>query len=84
MFRVSVAHVGSRYQQWNPSHTWTISNSLVNEFRFTYKREAQLTFQHPQVTGAVQDSCSSAAAQAVVSTERPAPLFKLAHCIDWH
>ena len=52
------ANVGSRYQQFNPSHTWTISNSLVNEFRFTYMREGQLTFQHPQVTGAVQDSCS--------------------------
>ncbi len=59
------ANVGSRYQQFNPSHTWTITNSLVNEFRFTYMREGQLTFQHPQVTGAVQDSCSSAAAQAV-------------------
>jgi hypothetical protein len=59
------ANVGSRYQQFNPSHTWTINNSLVNEFRFTYMREGQLTFQHPQATGAVQDSCSSAAAQAV-------------------
>ncbi len=59
------AKVGSRYQQFNPSHTWTISNALVNEFRFTYMREGQLTFQHPQVTGSVQSSCSSAAAQAV-------------------
>ena len=59
------AKVGSRYQQYNPSHTWTISNSLVNEFRFTYMREGQLTFQHPQSTGAIQSSCSSAAAQAV-------------------
>ncbi len=57
--------VGSRYQQFNPSHTWTISNSLVNEFRFTYMREGQLTFQHPQTTGSVQSSCSSVAAQAV-------------------
>jgi hypothetical protein len=55
------AEVGSRYQQWNPSHTWTISNSLVNEFRFTYMREGQLTFQHPQATGAVTSSCTSAA-----------------------
>ena len=54
------ANVGSRYQQYNPSHTWTITNSLVNEFRFTYMREGQLTFQHPQVTAAVQDSCASA------------------------
>jgi hypothetical protein len=59
------ARVGSRYQQFNPSHTWTINNSLVNEARFTYMREGQLTFQHPQVTGSVQSSCSSAAAQAV-------------------
>src|SRR5271166_2892768 len=59
------AKVGSRYQQYNPSHTWTISNSLVNEARFTYMREGQLTFQHPQTTNAVQASCSSAAAQAV-------------------
>ena len=59
------ALVGSRYQQYNPSHTWTISNSLVNEARFTYMREGQLTFQHPQATSAVQDSCSSPTAQAV-------------------
>ena len=59
------ARVNSRYQQFNPSHTWTISNSLVNEARFTYMREGQLTFQHPQNTNAVQASCSSAAAQAV-------------------
>ncbi|MFZ0797104.1 MAG: carboxypeptidase regulatory-like domain-containing protein [Terriglobales bacterium] len=56
------ANVGSRYQQWNPSHTWTISNSLVNEFRFTYMREGQLTFQHPQHTGAVTSFCTGAAA----------------------
>ena len=59
------ANVGSRYQQFNPSHTWTITNNLVNEFRFTYMREGQLTFQHPQSTNAVTASCSSAAAQAV-------------------
>ena len=54
------ANVGSRYQQFNPSHTWTINNALVNEFRFTYMREGQLTFQHPQATGPIQSSCSSA------------------------
>jgi hypothetical protein len=59
------AQVGSRYQQFNPSHTWTISNSLINEFRFTYMREGQLTFQHPQSTGPVNSSCASPAAQAV-------------------
>jgi len=59
------AKVGSRFQQYNPSHTWTINNSVVNEARFTYMREGQQTFQHPQATGVVQDSCSSSAAQAV-------------------
>ncbi|MGP0019033.1 MAG: TonB-dependent receptor domain-containing protein [Candidatus Sulfotelmatobacter sp.] len=59
------ANVGSRYQQFNPSHTWTITNSLINEFRFTYMREGQLTFQHPQSTNAVQASCVLPAAQAV-------------------
>ena len=59
------SNVASRYQQFNPSHTWTISNSLINEFRFTYMREGQLTFQHPQNTNLVQSSCSSPAAQAV-------------------
>ncbi|HTS35664.1 MAG TPA: carboxypeptidase regulatory-like domain-containing protein [Candidatus Solibacter sp.] len=59
------AKVNSRYQQYNPSHTWTITNSLVNEFRFTYMREGQLTFQHPQNTGSVQSSCTSAVAAGV-------------------
>jgi outer membrane receptor protein involved in Fe transport len=54
--------VKQRFQQWNPSHTWTISNSLVNEFRVTYLREGQLTFQHPQSTGAVTSFCTGAAA----------------------
>ncbi len=58
-------NIGSRYQQYNPSHTWTISNSLINEFRFTYMREGQLTFQHPQTTATVQNSCTTPAAQAV-------------------
>ena len=54
--------VKQRFQQWNPSHTWTINNSLVNEFRVTYLREGQLTFQHPQTTGAVQSFCTGNAA----------------------
>jgi hypothetical protein len=53
--------VGQRFQQWNPSHTWTITNSLVNEFRFTYMREGQQTFQHPQQTGAVTSFCTGSA-----------------------
>jgi outer membrane receptor protein involved in Fe transport len=55
--------VKQRFQQWNLSHTWTISNNLVNEFRFTYMREAQGTFQHSEHTNNVVDSCTSAAAQ---------------------
>jgi Carboxypeptidase regulatory-like domain/TonB dependent receptor len=46
-----------RFQQWNLSHTWTINNTTVNEFRFNYNREAQTTFQHPVTTALVQDSC---------------------------
>lgn len=49
-----------RFQQWNISHNWTINNSTVNEFRFNYNREAQRTFQHPQRTSLVQDSCPAA------------------------
>ncbi len=46
-----------RFQQWNISHTWTISNTTVNEFRFNYNREAQRTFQRPVFTTTVQNSC---------------------------
>ena len=46
-----------RYQQVNITHTWTLSNTTVNEFRFNYNREGQLTFQHPTFTTSVQNSC---------------------------
>jgi len=49
-----------RFQQYNISHTWTINNTTVNEFRFNYNREAQRTFQHPVNTSLVQDSCPAA------------------------
>jgi hypothetical protein len=52
--------VAERFQQWNISHTWTVSNNTVNEFRFNYNREGQLTFQHPENTSLVQDSCPPA------------------------
>jgi outer membrane receptor protein involved in Fe transport len=55
--------VKQRFQQWNLSHTWTLSNNVVNEFRFTYMREAQGTFQHSVHTNNVTDSCLSAAAK---------------------
>jgi len=52
--------VAERIQQWNITHTWTITNSTVNEFRFNYNREGQQTFQHPQNTELVQNSCPPA------------------------
>jgi hypothetical protein len=53
--------VAERVQQWNLSHNWTLSNTAVNEFRFTYMREGQGTFQHPQKTNLVTNSCNGAA-----------------------
>jgi hypothetical protein len=55
--------IKQRFQQYNLSHTWTISNSLVNEARFTYMREAQRTFGHSQHTDLVTNSCTTAAAK---------------------
>src|SRR5947209_6903824 len=49
-----------RFQQYNISHTWSISNTTVNEFRLNYNREAQRTFQHPVFTTTVQNSCPPA------------------------
>jgi hypothetical protein len=54
------SQIKERFQQWNLTHTWTITNSTVNEFRFNYNREAQRTFQHPQRTSLMQDSCPAA------------------------
>ncbi len=51
-----------RFQQINLSHTWTISNNLVNEARAVYMREAQKTFNHPEKTAPVTDSCTGDAA----------------------
>jgi hypothetical protein len=49
-----------RSQQWNFSHTWTLTNALVNEAHFTYMREGQLGFLQPQRTNLVTDSCTAA------------------------
>jgi len=51
----------SRYQQWNLSHTWSMTNALVNEARFTYMREGQLGFLKPESTNAVTGSCTGTA-----------------------
>ncbi len=56
---------GTRVQQWNISHTWTINSSSVNEFRFNYFREGQQTNNKPVNTlASVQESCGAAVAPA--------------------
>lgn len=51
------SRLAERIQQWNITHTWTLTNNTVNEFRFNYNREGQKTFQKPQNTQLVQKSC---------------------------
>ncbi len=63
----------TRDQQLNISHTWTISNSIVNEARVVYMREGQRTYNHPQKTNLVTDSCSSAAATFCFTGTTDAP-----------
>ena len=68
----------NRYQQWNLSHTWTITNALVNEARFNYMRQGQLGFIKPQATNAVTDSCTGAAAAfCFTGTSDSAPINAL-------
>jgi Carboxypeptidase regulatory-like domain len=55
--------IKQRFQQYNLSHTWTITSTLVNEARFTYMREAQRTFGHSQHTDLVTNSCVTPAAK---------------------
>src|SRR5208283_1968186 len=44
------AQIPTTVQQVNVAHIWTINNSMVNEFRFTYMREGQMGFQKPDKT----------------------------------
>jgi len=48
-----------RIQQVNISHTWAIDPTRFNEFRFTFFREGQGQFLHPQRTHLVQGSCKT-------------------------
>jgi hypothetical protein len=51
----------TRGQQWNISHTWTLSSTSVNEFRFNYFREGQANLNHPVNTlTSIHDACGSA------------------------
>jgi outer membrane receptor protein involved in Fe transport len=67
--------VNERFQQWNISHNWTISNSTVNEFRFNYNREAQRTFQHPVRTSLVENSCPPAPSWLLAAFPSGVPCF---------
>src|SRR3989454_9880668 len=67
--------VNERFQQWNISHTWSISNTTVNEFRFNYNREAQRTFQHPVFTTTVQNSCPPAPSWLLAAFPSAVPCF---------
>ncbi len=68
----------NRFQQYNLSHTWTITNALVNEVRFTYMREGQLGFLKPQTNNAVTASCTGAAAAfCFTGTSDAAPINAL-------
>jgi len=48
---------GTRTQQINATHTWTLGTTMVNELRFAYFREGQGQFNTPKVTSLVQNSC---------------------------
>ncbi len=63
----------TRDQQINLTHTWTLSNTLVNEARVVYMREAQRTLNHPQKTNLVTDSCSGSAATFCFTGNPDAP-----------
>jgi hypothetical protein len=68
----------NRFQQYNFSHTWTITNALVNEARFTYMREGQLGFLKPQTTNPVTASCTGIAATfCFTGTSDSAPINNL-------
>ncbi|HXZ33488.1 MAG TPA: carboxypeptidase-like regulatory domain-containing protein [Terriglobales bacterium] len=68
----------NRFQQWNLSHTWSVTNAVVNEARFTYMREGQLGFLKPQNTGPVTSSCTGAAAAfCFTGTSDSAPINTL-------
>ena len=58
------ARIITHAQQFNASHTWTLGSTAVNEFRFTYFREAQPQFYTPTNTNAVTASCGSAVSAA--------------------
>ena len=67
------SNYSTRNQQFNLSETWIAGPSVVNEARFTYFREGQLSFNHPLHTNLVQDSCKTVpASQCFADPANPA------------
>jgi hypothetical protein len=58
-------------QQVNISHTWTLSNSVVNEARITYFREAQPEFLKPQFAEDVHSVCGTGSVAQFCFTGTP-------------
>ena len=48
----------TRYQQFNLSHSWTITAKTVNQSRFVYYREGEGSLLNPARTNLVQESCA--------------------------
>jgi len=57
------SNYNERNTQYNLTETWTINPSTVNEAHFSYFREGELGYNHPQNTHPVQDSCKTVPAQ---------------------
>ncbi|MBZ5669109.1 MAG: carboxypeptidase regulatory-like domain-containing protein [Acidobacteriia bacterium] len=56
-----------RFQQINLTHTWASGATSVNELRFSFFREGQGRFLHPQRTNLVQNSCAGVPADQCFS-----------------
>jgi len=68
----------NRFQQYNLTHAWSLTNSLVNEAHFTYMREGEQGFLKPVTTNAVTNSCTGAAAAfCFTGTSDSAPINSL-------
>ena len=61
----------ARYQQFNLADTWMVNANTVNEARFTYSREGQLGYNHPEHTNLVQNSCKDVPAGECFSDPNP-------------
>jgi hypothetical protein len=62
----------TRYQQFNLSHSWTVTAKTINELRFVYYREGERSLLSPQHTNTVQDSCTQVpAAQCFADPANP-------------